>query len=530
MVDRCKDSAGFAAILNMAVFAENFQTYHRKIEPRGSKTSKTHCDVKLFARRWSKFRIADWFIYNVTEVVSFAQMIMLPEGMMTTEEKMPVDDRFKYLRRVKRRYVQADRKERGRLLDEMEAMTGLHRKSVTRLINGNLKRKPRHRERNRTYGPEVDDALRVIARSMNYICAERLAPNLPWIAEHMAAHGELALSSELLEKLSRISISTTKRILARIRQDEPRLPRKRPKQTNCLTKDIPMTHIPWDEQEPGHFEVDLVHHCGPSASGEYICTLQMIDVATGWSERQAVLGRSFRVMEDAFRCVLGRLPFPVLEIHPDNGSEFLNHHLLRFWKDAVKGVRLSRSRPYHKNDNRFVEQKNSSLVRAYLGADRLDTVAQTLFLNQVYDKLWLYDNFFQPVMRLKEKLVIPAAGDRPGRVIRRHDSARTPFDRLCQTNTLSPEIHQQLKVLRDRTSLLQLQEEICNMLDDLFSLPNATPGITENIFLTLLADGYVDSSSLRSDLPTYPQPLRRRDLFNQPDEVYSQPDSGNNIF
>lgn len=450
---------------------------------------------------------------------------------MTTEDKMPIDDRFKYLDRVKSRYVRADRKERGRLLDEMEAMTGLHRKSLIRLINGNLKRKPRRRERDRTYGPRVDDALRVIARSLNYICAERLTPNLVWIAKHLAAHGELTISSELLEKLSQISISTTKRIIARIRQDEPRLPRKPPKQANALAHDIPMQRIPWDEQEPGHFEVDLVHHCGPSAAGEYICSLQMLDVATGWSERRAILGRSYRVMKDAFRCILIRLPFPVLEIHPDNGSEFLNHHLLRFWKDAVKGVHLSRSRPYHKNDNRFVEQKNSSLIRAYLGDGRLDTVAQVLLLNHIYDKLWIYDNFFQPVLRLKEKLVIPAVGDQPGRIVRRHDSARTPFDRLCQTKVLSPQLHQQLKTLRDRTNPIQLLEEINHLLDDLFSLPNATPGITEDIFQTLQADGYVDSSPLCSDLPTYPQPfLRCLDLFNQPDEAYSQADSGNIIF
>ena len=450
---------------------------------------------------------------------------------MTTEDKMPIDDRFKYLDRVKSRYVRADRKERGRLLDEMEAMTGLHRKSLIRLINGNLKRKPRRRERDRTYGPRVDDALRVIARSLNYICAERLTPNLVWIAKHLAAHGELTISSELLEKLSQISISTTKRIIARIRQDEPRLPRKPPKQANALAQDIPMQRIPWDEQEPGHFEVDLVHNCGPSAAGEYICSLQMLDVATGWSERRAILGRSYRVMEDAFRCILIRLPFPVLEIHPDNGSEFLNHHLLRFWKDAVKGVHLSRSRPYHKNDNRFVEQKNSSLIRAYLGDGRLDTVAQVLLLNHIYDKLWIYDNFFQPVLRLQEKLVIPAVADQPGRIVRRHDSARTPFDRLCQTKVLSPQLHQQLKTLRDRTNPIQLLGEINPLLDDLFSLPNATPGITEDIFQTLQADGYVDSSPLCSDLPTYPQPfLRCLDLFNQPDEAYSQADSGNIIF
>ena len=149
--------------------------------------------------------------------------------------------------------------------------------------------------------------------------------------------------------------------------------------------------------------MDTVFHCGPSASGEFICTVQMIDVATGWSERVAVLGRSYLVMEDAFRRMLARLPFPILEMHPDNGSEFMNHHLLRFWKELVAGVELSRSRPYQKDDNRFVEQKNRSLVRDYLGYDRLDTVAQTWAANQFYDKMWVYYNLFQPVMRLEEK-------------------------------------------------------------------------------------------------------------------------------
>jgi hypothetical protein len=248
-----------------------------------------------------------------------------------------------------------------------------------------------------------------------------------------------------------------------------------------------MIRIPWDEQEPGHFEVDLVHHSGPTACGEYVCSLQMIDVATGWSERAAVLGRSYRVMEDAFRCILARLPFPVLEIHPDNGSEFFNHHMLRFWGQRVKGVRLSRSRPYHKNDNRFVEQKNSSLIRAYLGDERLDTVSQTLTLNHLYDRMWLYYNFFQPVMRLSEKIVIPAQNGQPTRVKHRYDQARTPFDRLCKTKVLVPEHQQQLHRLRDQTNPRQLRLEIYDWIDYLFSLPSAVPGVTEDVHLTLRA-------------------------------------------
>jgi hypothetical protein len=351
-------------------------------------------------------------------------------------------------------------------------------------MKDSLERKPRRKQRECTYRSDVDDALRVIAESLDYVCAERLTPNLMWMAEHLAAHGEMTITPQLQEKLGQISISTVRRRLDRIRQDQPRLPRKGPERANRVTKDIPMKRIPWDEAEPGHFEVDLVHHSGPSVSGEYVHSLQMVDVTTGWSERVAVLGRSFRVMSAGFQRCLERLPFPVLEIHPDNGSEFFNHHLLRFFRDAVQGVELSRSRPYHKNDNRNVEQKNSTLVRAYLGYDRLDTVEQTRVLNLLYDKMWLYYNFFQPVMHLTEKTVIPVEG-RSARVKRRYDQAQTPFDRLCTTSTISSQDRQRLQALRDQTNPRQLRYEIYDLLDHLFTLPCATPGITQDVYQTL---------------------------------------------
>ncbi|HEM62403.1 MAG TPA: transposase [Chloroflexi bacterium] len=306
---------------------------------------------------------------------------------MPEEEEMTIDERFKYLRLMKRQYVEAGRTERGRLLDDMERMTELHRKSLIRLMSGSVKRKPRRKQRGRTYGSEVDDALRVIAESHDYICAERLQPTLVEMATHLARHGEIDLSPRLLDQLSRISISTVRRILKRLGQDEPRLPRKGPAEANRVAREIPMKRIPWNEQQPGHFEVDSVHHCGVSSAGHYVHTVQMVDVATGWTEQVATLGRSYRAMEDGFLRILARLPFPVLEIHPDNGSEFLNAHLVHFWKEKVQGVVLSRSRPFHKNDNRFVEQKNSTLVRAYLGPARFDTAQQTNAINQLYEKM-----------------------------------------------------------------------------------------------------------------------------------------------
>jgi len=198
-----------------------------------------------------------------------------------------------------------------------------------------------------------------------------------------------------------------------------------------------MRTIPWDQAEPGHVEVDLVHHGGPSPIGDFVDTLQLVALATGWSERVAILRpegtRSQWRMEQGFRRVLARLPFPVKELHSDHGSEFLNDHLVRFFGEAITSLQLSRSRPYQKNDNRFVEQKNSTLVRAYLGTARLDTAAQALALNALSDQMWGYYNLFQPVMYLKEKV---ATGTR---VTRRWDTAKTPFARLVATAVLSPE-------------------------------------------------------------------------------------------
>jgi hypothetical protein len=403
---------------------------------------------------------------------------------MTAEEEMTINERRKYLRKMKSRYIKAKRQERSELLNEMEAVTGLHRKSLARLMPSSLERTPRSHERSKTYSDEVSRAIRVIADSLDYPCAERLTPNLGWMAKHLAAHDELEVSDPLLLSLEQISISTVARRLKTIRQDQPRLARRRPRPANSVLRDVPMGRIPWDVGVPGHFETDLVHHCGTSASGEYVHTMQMVDVATGWTETRAVLGRSYVVMEDAFQYTLDRVPFAVLEIHPDNGSEFLNHHLVRFWKETVKGVHLSRSRPYHSNDNPFVEQRNGHPIRVYLGYDRLDTVAHTLAVNQLYDKLWLYLNFFQPVMRVAEKTVITEDGQRT-KIKRRYDAARPPFDRVCATEAISHERRAQLTALRDQTNPRQLLATIRKLIDQIFSLPNAVPGEVQDVYDTL---------------------------------------------
>jgi hypothetical protein len=242
--------------------------------------------------------------------------------------------------------------------------------------------------------------------------------------------------------------------LIRLGQDTLRLPRRGPERANKVAREIPMRRIPWDTTEPGHFEVDLVHHSGPSSSGDFVHTFQMIDVATGWSERVAILGRSQRAMEQATRLILARLPFPVKELHPDNGPEFLNHHLVRIWGEAITGLQLSRSRPYQKNDNRFVEQKNDTLVRAYLGQARLDTAEQCATLNALYDQLWVYYNLFQPVLHLVEKTHDGT------RIRRKWDAAQTPFARLLATDTLDPAERERLERLYAETNPRALRRTI----------------------------------------------------------------------
>jgi IS30 family transposase len=403
---------------------------------------------------------------------------------MPNSDKMTIDERYKYLRIRQKKYSKAVRLERSRMLDEMEQVTGLDRKTLIRHMRGKIERKARQRQRGKVYGSAVDDALRVISESHDHICAERLTPNLVAMAQHLAAHHEMALNRALEEQLARISVSTVKRKLRCFaRLDQWRLPRRRgPKPPNPVTRDIPMGRIAWNESEPGHFEADLVHHCGSSLCGDYVCTVQLTDVATNWCEQAAVLGHSQRVMQAAFEHILARLPFSVREIHPDNGSEFFNHHLLRFWKDAVPGVHLSRSRPFHKNDNRFVEQKNFTLVRAYLGHGRFDTVAQTCLLNQLYDKMWLYYNFLQPVMRVVEKTAVPDA-NQGWRIKRRYDRPQTPFERLCASGVLPAHQRHTLQGLRDSTNPRRLRDDIWALLDRLSSLPNAK--YPQNVLHTL---------------------------------------------
>lgn len=404
---------------------------------------------------------------------------------MSETDPMNVNERRKYLHKMWGRYRKADKSEKTRLLDEIEAVTGLHRKSIIRTLNGQLSRKKRSKERGREYGVEVDDAIRVIARSMDYPCAERLQPNLVWMAALLRTHGELLARPETVEKLSRVSVSTVKRILKRVGRSEPKIASQKPRRPSSpsLRKPYPMSRIEWDIGEAGHLEVDLVHHCGDSVSGEYIHGLQMVDVASGWCEIVPIFGRSFRAMADGFDYLLARLPFPVIEIHPDNGGEFFNQFLLHYFQTKLPNLYLSRSRPYQKNDNRFVEENNHSLLRAYLGHGRFDTLEQLQLLRPLYDHLWLYHNLFQPVMRLHSKETVA-----PLRYRRTFDPAKPPLDRLIELKCLCGTKQNQLEELRIATNPMLLRDQINDLISQLAYLPTRKNSQAVNVFETLIKE------------------------------------------
>ena len=402
---------------------------------------------------------------------------------MATDTAMGIEERYQYLRRMQKRYQKADRREQSALLDEMVAYTGLHRKSLIRRLRSDLTRRPRSRERGRTYGPDVDAALLKLWEATDYVCAERLQPVVVDMGKLLAQHGELRLGPQLETQLGQMSVSTIRRHLPPAPQTHR--PRRSKAPQNRYQRDVPAYRIPRDVADPGHLELDLVHHCGEATVGEYVHSLQLVDVATGWSVRRAILGRSRLVVVDALAFLLPQLPFPLRELHPDNGSEFLNQMLADFLVQDYPDCLLSRSRSATPNDNRLVEQKNSSLIRHYLGDRRLDSVAQTHALNALYARMQPFHNLVQPVMKQIAKAWVPATDDRPGYVRRRHDTPRPPLQRLCDILGHDHVTPQVLFQRRDDINPLELRRAIYQDRDHIFTLPGAQLGQTENVFATL---------------------------------------------
>jgi len=348
------------------------------------------------------------------------------------------------LKSFRKRYRAASRRERSGLLDELCTLTGYHRKYAIRLLNPR-EEKPTNtsrRPRSPTYSQEALKVLEAIWRAAGYPWSVRLKALLPlWLPWARKRLGQL--TPELEGQLLAISPRQVDRRLAPRKRHHKRRLYGRTKPGGLLRHRVPIrTEAPRDAP-PGYTEVDLVSHSGPSARGEFAYSLNLTDLASGWCETRAVLGRSQKAVLDALQAIQTTLPFPLRGLHSDNGSEFLNDHLVRYCRD--QGIQFTRSRPYKKDDNGRIEQKNWTHVRRIWGWDRYDTPQQVRAMNDLYTaELRRMMNLFQPSVKLRQKT------RRGSRLTRHYDSPQTPLDRLANAypKKALPAAIQQLLALR----------------------------------------------------------------------------------
>ena len=336
---------------------------------------------------------------------------------------MSRDARREYLQEMQRRYQScASRRERSRIIDAVADTLNCHRKSAIRCLHRAVtprRRVPRPRPLRYL---EALPAIQLVWEALDYPCAERLHPVLLPVAEQLAAHGELYLDEGIRQQLAHISRATLARRLAQLPTDKPRRLGSPTRVQGLLRAEVPVGHYDYREQRPGALEADLVEHNGGSSVGHFAYTLHVVDVVTAFSRRRAILGRSQRAVFEALQAILDSWPYEVWALHTDNGSEFLHQHLLRFCR--ARGLQFIRSRPYCKNDQPYVEQKNRQLVRETVGYARYDTPEAVAWLNAVYELLDPYVNLFLPVRKVVAKT-------RAGHRVRKHyDLARTPWDRV----------------------------------------------------------------------------------------------------
>lgn len=378
---------------------------------------------------------------------------------------MDMHSRNQYLKQLRIEYLRTkSKKGKGRLLDEAHKRTGLNRKYIIRKLRhlSNLDRKEaKPRRRKQLYDGYVRAALVRCWEIFDYPCGQRLKPLLKEEVERLRELGELKCCDEVAQKLRIISARTIDEKLRRQKEMEGLKRKHRQNRHPLLYQKIPIKlSYEQDRTKLGNIQIDLVEHCGQSARGEYINTLSTTDISSGWWEAESVMGRSQEAVFDGLKELRNRFPFAWEEIHSDNGTEFINWHLLRYTQKEELG--FSRSRPNKKNDNCFVEQKNWTHVKKFVGYFRYDTKGELEILNDLYrNELRLYKNLFQPVIKLISKERIG------GKVHRKYDDPKTPYQRVMESQGVEERLKQELMKAYISLNPAQLKRAIDDKLNKL---------------------------------------------------------------
>jgi hypothetical protein len=355
-------------------------------------------------------------------------------------------------------------------LNEAEKRTGLVRKYLIRKLRpkSNLDNKKENRKKRKLiYDGFFRVALAQVWEILDYPCGQRMISSLKEtdIVDKLRKLGELDCSDEVAEKLKIVGSSTIDQKLKHQKEVLRQLQKKgQNKQASLLLKKIPIKiHGDLDNQQIGNLEIDYVEHCGSSAAGEFVCTIDSTDIASGWEEWEAVMGRGQFPTKEGLDRARNRSPFSWLEIHSDSDKGFVNAHLVKYSEETNLG--FSRSRPYKKNDNCYVEQKNWFSVRKRFGYLRYDTLKERDLLNDLYrNELRLYKNFFLPRMKLKEKVRVGS------KIHRKYYPAKTPYQYLMESNQISSVKKKELKKIYLSLNPAQLKRTIEVKLNNLYKI------------------------------------------------------------
>ena len=371
---------------------------------------------------------------------------------------------YEYAASLRPRYRLASRRDKSRLLDEFCRITTRHRKVAIALLRHRPKRARRRAGRPSRYPRTLRPILEQVWELSDHLCSKRLAPFLPALLGALERHDEVQLSPEQRTALLQISPAAIDRLLRPVR----RLHRRHGLATTssslaALRTQVPLrTFTEWGNVPPGHLQADLLAHCGETTHGFYLTSLLAVDVATGWTELEAVWGKGHSRVGVAVRAVRRALPVPLLSLHTDNGGEFLNHVLVPWCRE--QGITITRGRPHRKNDQAYVEQKNGAVLRRFIGYHRSSSRAALEALTAVHARLRPYVNFFHPVRKLLSKARHGA------RVLKRYDRAQTPYQRLLASGVLTPEHSAALTAESQRLNPVQLRTELQTRLDALWIL------------------------------------------------------------
>lgn len=367
---------------------------------------------------------------------------------------MSPDSRREYRDSIKTRYHQAIKAEKSQILDEFCQVTGYNRKYAIRVLNSKsdktIKKKRRGRKCKYT-NPLILVILYRLWQWTNLPCSKRLKAILPiWLPFYPSP-----ISRALYNDLCAISPATIDRLMKSQRSKYKKMGLSTTKPGSMLKKQIPIATNQWDEKRPGFIEADTVAHCGTTTMGSFVYTINCVDIATQWTEQYAVWGKGETGVLNGLINIEKRLPFLLLGFDCDNGSEFLNWPIHKYYRNRTRPVNYTRSRPYYKNDNAHIEQKNWTHIRQYLGYQRFDNPELVEMLNDLYEKEWrLFFNFFIPYVKLLDKT-------REGSKTRKiYDQPRTPYQRLKDCPEIREEQKNQLKIQFESLNPVELIETV----------------------------------------------------------------------